>query len=77
MLIRWSRARRTYSCHRCRTTIAKGMEYGRDEPFPMARYAGLTAKHLCAIYLIPYLKELRITLDLSPFLRQPVNLNPA
>jgi restriction endonuclease Mrr len=61
MLIRWSRARRDYSCHRCHTTIAKGTEYGRDEPFPAARYAGETVKHLCKRCLIPYLKERRTT----------------
>lgn len=37
------------------------MEYGRDEPFPAARYAGETVKHLCATCLIPYLKELHVT----------------
>lgn len=60
MLIRWSTARRTYSCYRCLRPIGKGMDYGRDEPFPAARYAGTTVKHLCATCLIPYLKELGI-----------------
>lgn len=60
MLIRWSKAKRNYTCTRCLLKIYKDTDYGRDEPFPAARYAGSITKSVCSKCLIPYLKELGI-----------------
>lgn len=51
--LRFSRARRTYSCARCSARIGPHQAYFRDEPYPFARMRGqAVVRYLCVLCVV-------------------------